>query len=258
VCSSDLSGTDTGSGGTGSSDGAGTAGNTTGSGSQSGKTGQGTITTIQTDAQRIAEGLLAGSGLGTGALGLDSLAQAQDDLFSGQGLANQLLQYSRSEALATRAGFSAAGIAIIRPESNKEPSANGANMQDEYRLILSSFAQVNADHAAVAPRFELPAQLARDKGNEGEQFAIVLDAARIAGLAFSVGAVWWAVRIGGLMASLIATAPAWRQLDPLPILRHKAELEDAGKWLEEDIATEPHASAGPGARSADHDSENQS
>ena len=43
------------------------------------------------------------------------------------------------------------------------------------------------------------------------------------------------------MAGLVTTLPAWRQLDPMPILRNKGESDDTGDWLEEDIATEARA-----------------
>jgi hypothetical protein len=45
-----------------------------------------------------------------------------------------------------------------------------------------------------------------------------LGSARITGMALSVGAVWWAARAGGLLASLLASTPAWRHVDPLPVL----------------------------------------
>ena len=30
--------------------------------------------------------------------------------------------------------------------------------------------------------------------------------------------MWWAARAAGLIASLVASAPAWRHVDPLPVL----------------------------------------
>jgi hypothetical protein len=47
---------------------------------------------------------------------------------------------------------------------------------------------------------------------------LAFGSARITGLALSVGAVWWAARAGGLLASLLASTPAWRHVDPLPVL----------------------------------------
>jgi hypothetical protein len=47
---------------------------------------------------------------------------------------------------------------------------------------------------------------------------IAFGSARITGMVLSVGAVWWAARAGGLLASMLASAPAWRHIDPLPVL----------------------------------------
>jgi VCBS repeat-containing protein len=47
---------------------------------------------------------------------------------------------------------------------------------------------------------------------------LAFGSARITGMALSVGAVWWAARAGGLLASLLASTPAWRHVDPLPVL----------------------------------------
>jgi hypothetical protein len=76
-------------------------------------------------------------------------------------------------------------------------------------------------------------------------FEAKVDAARLTGIAFYVGAVWWAMRIGGLMASLFATVPNWRQFDPLLILPDKGEIAHSGKWLEDEM--EPESSAGDGS-----------
>jgi hypothetical protein len=54
---------------------------------------------------------------------------------------------------------------------------------------------------------------------------IVLNSIKITGLAFSVGAVWWAARAAGLVASLLASSPAWRHVDPLPVLGRDDEEE---------------------------------
>jgi predicted glycoside hydrolase/deacetylase ChbG (UPF0249 family) len=38
------------------------------------------------------------------------------------------------------------------------------------------------------------------------------------GTILSIGTVWWAARISGLLTSLAVSAPAWRGIDPLPVL----------------------------------------
>ena len=64
-----------------------------------------------------------------------------------------------------------------------------------------------------------------------EQFTVVMDSAEMGGIALSVGVVWWASRLTGAIGSLLASMPAWRQLDPLPIVGNDDEEEDA--WDDE-------------------------
>ncbi|MEF7615710.1 DUF4347 domain-containing protein [Aquincola sp. MAHUQ-54] len=45
-------------------------------------------------------------------------------------------------------------------------------------------------------------------------------------VAMSTGLLWWASRAGGLVASMLATTPSWRHLDPLPILGEDEEEHD--------------------------------
>ena len=61
---------------------------------------------------------------------------------------------------------------------------------------------------------------------ETQRLEIALNSARITGLALSVGAVWWAARAAGLVASLLASSPAWRHVDPLPVLGRDEEEEE--------------------------------
>jgi hypothetical protein len=76
-------------------------------------------------------------------------------------------------------------------------------------------------------------------GSSGESFAeidedhrqieIVLGTIRISGIALPVGAVRWAARAAGLVATLLSTTPAWRHVDPLPVLGRDPEKEDEDK-----------------------------
>jgi hypothetical protein len=61
---------------------------------------------------------------------------------------------------------------------------------------------------------------------ERRTIEVILSSVRITGLAFSVGAVWWAARAAGLIASLLASSPAWRHVDPLPVLGRDEEDEE--------------------------------
>jgi hypothetical protein len=129
------------------------------------------------------------------------------------------------------------------PGTTGDTFAAGPILLDALRLQLSQIVVPLGDAGGAGDYLGRGMTLSDQPGGAEERFGVLLDGVKIAGLAFSVGAVWWAVRIGGLMASLFATAPAWRQLDVLPILRHKAELDDAGKWLEEDLATDARGEA---------------
>ncbi len=61
---------------------------------------------------------------------------------------------------------------------------------------------------------------------ERQRIDVVLNSVRITGLALSVGVVWWAARAAGLVASLLASTPAWRHVDPLPVLGRDEEEEE--------------------------------
>jgi hypothetical protein len=46
--------------------------------------------------------------------------------------------------------------------------------------------------------------------------------------------VWWAARAAGLIASLLASSPAWRHVDPLPVLGRDEGDEDEYDVAEKD------------------------
>jgi hypothetical protein len=111
------------------------------------------------------------------------------------------------------------------------------NFASEFRLQLAKYMLIEAAQGSEAHRIETPSQTrggGRDEPTPSAHMGV--EAAKVAGAAFSVGAIWWALRAGGLMASLLSTAPVWRGLDPLPILRYKDEKDDQGEWMEEDLA----------------------
>jgi hypothetical protein len=67
------------------------------------------------------------------------------------------------------------------------------------------------------------------KPQQKEQFTVLLNSAQMGGIAFSVGVVWWASRVTGVLGSLLASMPAWRQLDPLPVVGRDEE-DDEIDW----------------------------
>lgn len=46
------------------------------------------------------------------------------------------------------------------------------------------------------------------------------------GLGLSIGTIWWTARISGLLTSALISTPAWRSLDPLPVLTTPVDHDD--------------------------------
>ena len=69
---------------------------------------------------------------------------------------------------------------------------------------------------------------------ERKPIEVIMGTVKVTGLAFSVGAVWWAARAAGLIASLLASSPAWRHVDPLPVLGRDDEDEEEYDVADED------------------------
>jgi hypothetical protein len=63
-----------------------------------------------------------------------------------------------------------------------------------------------------------------------EQFFSLESGLQLSGVALSAGFVSWAIRGAGLFASLLTSLPAWRHMDPLPILKKKDEKEKEKDW----------------------------
>jgi hypothetical protein len=51
------------------------------------------------------------------------------------------------------------------------------------------------------------------------------NAVEATGVAVTAGAVWWALRATGLLASVITSVPAWRQVDLLAVLPEIGDIE---------------------------------
>jgi hypothetical protein len=68
-------------------------------------------------------------------------------------------------------------------------------------------------------------------------------ALKTSGLTISLGAIWWATRASGLVTSLILTTPAWRTLDPLPVLFSQDPDNDAEPSGESDHESDTAARA---------------
>ncbi|HND80822.1 MAG TPA: cadherin domain-containing protein, partial [Accumulibacter sp.] len=58
--------------------------------------------------------------------------------------------------------------------------------------------------------------------------SVQVNSTKMVGVSLSVGVAWWALRAGGLLASLAASLPTWRGIDTLMILRDREEGDDWG------------------------------
>jgi hypothetical protein len=118
------------------------------------------------------------------------------------------------DAVASKVVTAAAGLPPVRAEAEAlETRPVSAALQLE---------PVRAEMRAVPVRQDL---LVGDE--EGWRAGAVLNAIRIGGLVLSVGALVWAARAAGLLATVLASSPAWRHVDPLLALgRGKDERED--------------------------------
>jgi CSLREA domain-containing protein len=82
--------------------------------------------------------------------------------------------------------------------------------------------------SAASRSLDSKPKLARLDDGAYADVRVMLQSVELTGVALSVGAVWWASRAGGLVASLLMAAPAWRTFDPLPVLG--PEDEDDRDW----------------------------
>ncbi|MGH6649418.1 MAG: hypothetical protein ACREB4_20980, partial [Aquabacterium sp.] len=85
------------------------------------------------------------------------------------------------------------------------PSAN----QD----LNLSFSAVGVNGSAYGPP-----TLAFTDTTEDRQVKVEKMVVQTSGAVLSIGAVWWAARMSGLLASLMISTPAWRSIDPLPVM----------------------------------------
>ena len=86
---------------------------------------------------------------------------------------------------------------------------------------------------------EMTASLERAMGVSQEQHVITARIAALTGTTLSAGFIAWALRSGTLLASFMATMPAWRHFDPLPVLGgSRSERERRRKEAELDQQAE--------------------
>jgi hypothetical protein len=109
-------------------------------------------------------------------------------------------------------------------------------------MQLLNIAPVNLEYRATTPLdWEVAQAFEQNFQDEAqEQLQLMLDSVKFGGMALSVGVVWWASRISAMLGSLLASTPAWRHIDPLPVVSDRDDEKDQEKWLEPD-ARDVHA-----------------
>lgn len=102
----------------------------------------------------------------------------------------------------------------------------------EYQLVLRPLlvtyqsAQIDAADYSSGDMNALEGKWLQD------EMDLRIDSVRLVGLAFSAGVVAWALRVGGMIASLLATVPAWRNFDPMPIMPEEDQRKGEA-WQDE-------------------------
>jgi hypothetical protein len=103
---------------------------------------------------------------------------------------------------------------------------------NEY-LLRIAFASPIDGFLSASPEFRLSQRAGPAQGGEGTTnddnppSTIIAEVAQATGVALTLGTVWWALRAGGLLASLGGALPAWRHVDLLAIL---PDDEDVDGW----------------------------
>ena len=119
------------------------------------------------------------------------------------------------------------GAADLAPGADAEPDATGLAFARSKTASWRGLLDEQRGQAEPSPA-EFNFDLLADPGVAG-------------GLLLSASVLWWASRAGGLLAAMMASVPAWRSFDPLPILvrersnQRGALARDAagGAWMNE-------------------------
>jgi len=105
-------------------------------------------------------------------------------------------------------------LELIKPTAERAQDIN---------LLLTPLSSVT--HA-------LPAQAATEAtgATQDEELGQAIRLTKVAsystGLGLSIGTIWWTARISGLVTSALISTPAWRSLDPLPVVTSPSDDPD--------------------------------
>lgn len=132
-----------------------------------------------------------------------------------EGRAAQAAQHGKYETATTR---------LSQPLVNRHEEFSTPSQLDAWLTQLLSSNRVDGADSTLDSLVstQVDIELTQDRNFDA---AIHMEEAKISAVVFSTGAVWWGLRAGGLMASLLTSLPAWASLDVLPVLRDKEDGE---------------------------------
>jgi len=107
-----------------------------------------------------------------------------------------------------------------------------ATLRTSGRVAPILLLQEDLGSSRSSPLLEAMDQMRESIDNQSRREHLLSAAAAAVGLSFSVGYLVWLVRGGVLLSSLLSSLPAWRMLDPLPVLARVGDEED-----DEDVDT---------------------
>jgi hypothetical protein len=115
-------------------------------------------------------------------------------------------------------------ISVVASNQVSGGVGSTAQLLDLIRPVVERSADINLlttplnsiSHAMPAQRSGADGRGSLDDG--GPAIGLTRSAKYSTGLGLSVGAIWWTARVSGLVTSALISTPAWRSLDPLPVL----------------------------------------
>ncbi|MGQ0598680.1 tandem-95 repeat protein, partial [Aquabacterium sp.] len=93
----------------------------------------------------------------------------------------------------------------------------------DINLMLTPLSSVT--HALPAQAAAETTGATHDEGL-GQRIQLTKMASYSTGLGLSIGTIWWTARISGLVTSALISTPAWRSLDPLPVVTSPSDDPD--------------------------------
>jgi hypothetical protein len=171
---------------------------------------------------RAAGGLTQDAPAREAASGLLTAVAFRDDARLAEVRSPQLMAFLREPKLAP-AGPTLAEPEPVLPAAPVTRVAGAALQTPPIELAAAGLRFVPPPPGEVAvPRIDFSFEPGRhnlEPPEGGASLGIAaVDAVRVAGLALTAGGVWWVFRMGSLIGSALVSAPAWRHIDPLPVL----------------------------------------